>query len=339
MVQPVAQQTRAHAGGGGVEHRQQGWRRFAAQGFGEFQIAPGGGVKLHVVAVALGADGLDVRQCGALGGLDVVEQGACGGNRQAQIGDAEAGEIAAAELLCQPGLRPARIELPRRQPANRAMGAVEGKVVGCEDFRRPHPRQQGGQGGGMDLGDLKAPGCEIEPGYPDHFGALRASVRRCINHAGGDGENQRVARFVQQPGIGQRAGRDDARDLPVDRTFGGGRIAHLLGDDHRLAQLQQPRQVLLGAVVRHAGHLDRAACRGAARGERDVEQPRSLFGVVEKQLVKIAHAVEQQHVGMLRLDAQILLHHRRGGSGLLGDGHGGAGVWVRPSVRAAGGGQ
>ncbi len=30
-----------------------------------------------------------------------------------------------------------------------------------------------------------------------------------------------------------------------------------------------------------------------------------------EQLVEIAHAVEQQHVGMLRLDAQVLLHHRR----------------------------
>jgi hypothetical protein len=28
-----------------------------------------------------------------------------------------------------------------------------------------------------------------------------------------------------------------------------------------------------------------------------------------KQFVEVAHAVEQQHVGMLCLDAQILLHH------------------------------
>jgi hypothetical protein len=29
-----------------------------------------------------------------------------------------------------------------------------------------------------------------------------------------------------------------------------------------------------------------------------------------EQLVKIAHAIEQQHAGMFGLDAQILLHHR-----------------------------
>ena len=207
-------------------------------------------------------------------------------------------------MLRQPGLRAARIELPRRQPAHRAIGAVEGKVIGCQDFRRPHPRQQGGQGGGIDLGDLKAPGSEIEPGHADRCCPRRASFRR-------DGQNQRVACLVQQARIGQRAGRDDARHLSVDRALAGGGIAHLLGDHHRFAQLQEPRQILLGAVVWHPGHLDRAAGGGAARGERDVQQPRRLFGVVEEQLVKVAHAVEQQHVGMLRLDAQVLLHHRR----------------------------
>src|SRR5258708_3202805 len=51
---------------------------------------------------------------------------------------------------------------------------------------------------------------------------------------------------------------------------------------------------------------------GAARGEREVEQARGALGVVVKHLVEIAHAVEEQHVGVLRLDAQVLLHHGRG---------------------------
>ena len=62
---------------------------FAAQGFGEFQIAPGGGVELHEIAVALGLDGLNMRQRSALRVLDVVEQGACGGKGQGQVGHAE----------------------------------------------------------------------------------------------------------------------------------------------------------------------------------------------------------------------------------------------------------
>ena len=38
---------------------------------------------------------------------------------------------------------------------------------------------------------------------------------------------------------------------------------------------------------------------------------RRALGVVVEQLVEIAHPVEQELVRMLRLDAQILLHHRR----------------------------
>ena len=79
------------------------------------------------------------------------------------------------------------------------------------------------------------------------------------------------------------------------------------------------RQILLDRVEGHAGHLDRRAGRLAARGQRDVEQPRGALGVVVEQLVEVAHAVEQQHVRMLRLDAQVLLHHRRmGRSGAAG---------------------
>ena len=46
-------------------------------------------------------------------------------------------------------------------------------------------------------------------------------------------------------------------------------------------------------------------------GQRDAEQAHDLFGIVEKQLVEIAHPVEQQRVRMTCLQAQVLLHHRR----------------------------
>jgi hypothetical protein len=50
-----------------------------------------------------------------------------------------------------------------------------------------------------------------------------------------------------------------------------------------------------------------------AFGERDVEQARGLARIVVKQLVEITHAIKQQRIGILRLEAQILLHH--GGMG------------------------
>ena len=52
----------------------------------------------------------------------------------------------------------------------------------------------------------------------------------------------------------------------------------------------------------------------AALGQRDVQRLGGGGGVVEEHLVEIAHPVEQQRIGMLRLDLQILRHHRRDGA-------------------------
>jgi len=56
----------------------------------------------------------------------------------------------------------------------------------------------------------------------------------------------------------------------------------------------------------------------------DVEQRGRPARVIEEQLIEIPHPIEKQDVGMLALDAQILLHHR----GVLRQGdviHGGEG--------------
>ena len=61
---------------------------------------------------------------------------------------------------------------------------------------------------------------------------------------------------------------------------------------------------------RHTRHRNCIAGRFAARRQRDVDQFGSASGIVIKQLVEITHPVKQQQVGMLRLDVQILAHHR-----------------------------
>jgi hypothetical protein len=73
----------------------------------------------------------------------------------------------------------------------------------------------------------------------------------------------------------------------------------------------------------------------AALSQGDVHQTGGFFGVFEKQLVKIPHAVEQQGVGKVRFEAQVLGDHgrvrwpcfgTRGGGivwGLQGSGRGG----------------
>jgi len=72
------------------------------------------------------------------------------------------------------------------------------------------------------------------------------------------------------------------------------------------------------------------ARRLAALGQRDIEQPRRFARVVVEQLVKIAHAKQQQRLRKLGLGAQVLTHQRRvrgkfGGVG-VGNGHGAARV-------------
>ena len=77
-----------------------------------------------------------------------------------------------------------------------------------------------------------------------------------------------------------------------------------------IPHVRQLRQVLLRRVIRHPRHLDRLPRGSAARGQSDVEQARGPLGVFMKQLVEVTHAIEQQHVGMLGLDPEVLLHHR-----------------------------
>ena len=61
----------------------------------------------------------------------------------------------------------------------------------------------------------------------------------------------------------------------------------------------------------------------AAPGERDAEGPARHLGVIEEELVEVAHPVEEQAVGVRRLDLDILRHHRRGPfGGLDGAGRG-----------------
>ena len=85
-------------------------------------------------------------------------------------------------------------------------------------------------------------------------------------------------------------------------------IADLLADRDRLALAHGAREVVVERLHRHARHRDRLAAGRAARGQRDVEQARRLARVVEEQLVEVPHPIEQQHVRVLRLDAQVLGH-------------------------------
>src|SRR5690606_4258526 len=149
-----------------------------------------------------------------------------------------------------------------------------------------------------ELVDAEAAAREVEPREAD----LRAEL---------DGGEVPRLLVVEERGVGQRAGRDDPHDLARDRPLAGRGVADLLADRDGFAEPDQPREVRLDGMHRHARHRNRHAVRLAAPGERDVDQLRRTAGVVIKELVKVPHAVEEQHVGVLGLDGQVLLHYWR----------------------------
>jgi hypothetical protein len=138
------------------------------------------------------------------------------------------------------------------------------------------------------------------PRPPRATGARRAA----------DGEQDAIVALGQQLRVRERARRDDAHHLAFHGPLRGGRVADLLADGHRFPDAYEAREVALDRVHGHAGHRDRRPGRRAAPRERDPEQSRGALGVAVEQLVEVAHAVEQQPVGVLGLDAQVLLHHR-----------------------------
>ena len=128
---------------------------------------------------------------------------------------------------------------------------------------------------------------------------------------------------LEQAVLGQRPGGDQADDLALQRRLAGAGLGvfHLLGDGDAEAAADQPGEVGLGRVHRDAAHRDGCALVLAAPGQRDVERGGGRLGVGEEQLVEVAHAQEQQRVGIGVLQLEPLRHGRRralGGGGLAG---------------------
>jgi len=149
-----------------------------------------------------------------------------------------------------------------------------------------------------DFTDAETPTRQIGPGQ------TKAGLATRHRH------QQRVATFLQQRFVGDRTRRDDAHHLALDQSLGQRRITNLFADRHRLAECDQPRQIALIGMYRHTRHRNRLPGGAAALGQGDIQQARRLAGVVVEQLVKIAHAEEQQDVRVLRLGGEELLHQR-----------------------------
>ncbi len=92
------------------------------------------------------------------------------------------------------------------------------------------------------------------------------------------------------------------------------RIFHLLADGHPETFGDQPLQIFIGAMDRHAAHGDVFAQMLAALGEYDAERFSGGDRVLEEQLVEVTHPVEQHAIGIGGLDLEKL-RHRWGDAG------------------------
>jgi len=300
VVQRVAQQAGTHAGHAVVEQREQGRRRLAAQGFGEFEVAPGGEVQSQVGAFQFYRQATQVRQLAGLRCLGVLQQRTGCGNGGLQALGAEAGQRGHFELVAEQAARRVVVEIPVRLAG---AGYIEVEIgrpaLRVEDFRRANALQRGGNLLGRHFDQDEFAARQVQAGDAGR-------VALCRN-----GEQPDVLLVVDQRRIGQRARRDDARHGPLDRPLAGCRVADLFADDGRFAELDQPGKVGFQRMKGHATHLDRHPGRLATRGQRNVEQTRGFFGVFVEKLVEIAHPVKQQGVRVLGLERQVLNHHGR----------------------------
>ena len=121
----------------------------------------------------------------------------------------------------------------------------------------------------------------------------------------------------QQFFFGQRTGRDKPHHITLDHGFrtallGFRRILHLFADGNAITAQDEFLQIIIRRMDGDAAHGNIVTHMLAAFRQRDAESAGSLNRIVEEQFVKIAHAVEQQRTGIVRLDLDILLHHRSG---------------------------
>lgn len=82
--------------------------------------------------------------------------------------------------------------------------------------------------------------------------------------------------------LSQSARCDDPFDPAFDWSFAGCRIAYLLADGNRFSQADEPRQVVVDCVIRHATHGDGYPGGLPAGGQGNIEELACAFGIGEE---------------------------------------------------------
>ena len=317
LFDPGAQHALAHRGLGLVQHPEQRAALFPpAHRLGQLKVGARDRRQAHVLGVGIVLHGLDALDAVLLRLFQIAEQRAerRGGKavgrktgRRAPVG---------AELRLQGFLDDGGLVagvLPQFNEGVRVLLDVVGQVLEVENgrvdqnFAGGEAAQLGNQRAahlvGVQLGRIGFAGRDIGkadarfPAAARAFGADRTEVVVLVL-----GEH---ARFDDG------AGRDNADDVPPDKPLGEHGVLHLLADGNLVALGDEPGDVNFIRVERHAAHGGALLPAAGLAGQRQLQLARGGEGVVVEHLVEIAHAVEQNLVGVLLLDLKILLHHGR----------------------------
>ena len=280
----------------------------------------------------------DVRQVDLLRAAEMVDERACGRDGGVVAVETESSEAAGAELIEQRSSRGLHVERPgvdggNRQPCGDdrirermrgpAVGRARSVVTRRENFARPDDRELVGQrlqslAAGV-FGRSEFAGREIEQrdahnGWRGAFSPAIAALKgpRHIHIRWRHRHDERRLARVEVPRVGQRPRRDDADDFALDDALRLARIFDLLADGDAESFLDEPRDVAVDGVVRHAAHRDAAAVRVLRpRRQRQFERPRRHEGVFVEHLVEVAHPEQQDRIAMLLLRVQVLTHRGR----------------------------
>ena len=293
LQNPGAQFPAAHGSHSPVERGEQAHVSRAA-GFHQLEIHLRGRIEQHVVVPRVATQGREMIHFPPQLLLQIMNDRARRADRCRHVAATETIERFDAKMLAQREARVVRQE-GKVVISEHALDLSELRVLpfAHQHFRRGNPREIVQQRAGvLRLGYPELPRAQLRVREPKN------SILK-INRA----EIIRAIRF-EQVQLAHCSRRDDLRDLTV-HDFSRLRFAGLIADRDSSSRLDEFRDIILSGVIRHAAHR-----HAVAMGEREIEQTGRFLRVVEKELVEIAQAKEQQRVRRhARAQPLVLLHH------------------------------
>ena len=286
-----------------VEHAKQRLAALTHRGH-QLQVADSETVEAHISL------GLDARQRG-----DVLDVGVL---REVEIlQDGPGSHNGVVHAIHTEPLQVLRLEMAQQAAGGTLEGEhpvvhLKGKVVSRESLLEPLARaaldehllgrevaQQLVHIFAAALGSEKLTGADIQESHAHH--AL-AKVY---------GGQEVVLLAVEDVATHHHTGGHQLGDAALHELFGELGVFELVAYGHTLAGTHQLGQVGVEGMMGKTSHLGgRRSAVGAAR-ERDAQYFRRRDGILQIGLVEVAHAVQQQRVGVLALHLQELLHQGR----------------------------